>query len=282
MRGGDALQAPSGEACVDVVVPVFNGRATIVQALASVLAQQGPWLNQIIVVDDGSTDDTAQVVQAMNSPRIQLVRTANQGVACARNLGISHAHAPWVAFLDADDWWEQDKLTRQLRAATENDAGFVCAAVNQRPVFASRRISAWTLCQGNCVATSSVLVRRDVLLQIAPAFQTGMRFAEDYLAWLKCVTLTRGYYLDANVATYILSATPRYPWGLILHNLLRMNLVFAGFVWQQKGGGLKKIALPLALLGGSLLSVLSIARRFFWRGEMSRVAHSRPNRNRCK
>lgn len=249
-------------ACVDVVVPVFNGSATIAQALESALAQEGPWLNQIIVIDDGSTDSTSAVVAAIGSDRIHLVRTSNQGVAAARNLGISQSRSPWIAFLDADDWWEKDKLATQLRAAVQSGAGFVCGAVNHQPVSRSRVISAWTLWKGNCVATSSVLVQREILSQIAPVFQTDMRFAEDYLAWLKCLTLTKGYYVASNVATYILSETPRYRWGQIIKNLVRLNIVFAGFVWGRESGLLKKTILPAVLLVGSLVSLVSIAKRF--------------------
>lgn len=249
-------------ACVDVVVPVFNGRASIVQALESALAQDGPWLNRIIVIDDGSTDGTSEVVGAMGSERIKLVRTTNQGVAAARNLGISQSRSPWIAFLDADDWWEKDKLATQLRAAAQTGAGFVCGAVNHHPVSRSRVITAWSLWKGNSVATSSVLVRREVLAQIAPVFQVDMRFAEDYLAWLKCLTLTKGYYVASNVAAYILSETPRYRWAQIINNLTRLNIIFARFLWGRESGFLKKTILPAALFLGSLLSLASIAKRF--------------------
>uniref|UniRef100_UPI004047F8DF glycosyltransferase family 2 protein n=1 Tax=Polynucleobacter sp. TaxID=2029855 RepID=UPI004047F8DF len=250
------------KACVDVVVPVFNGSATIAQALESAMAQEGPWLNRIIVIDDGSTDNTAAVVAAVASDRIHLVCTSNQGVAKARNLGITQSRAPWIAFLDADDWWEKDKLAIQLNAAEQSGAGFVCGAVNHQPVSGARVISAWALWRGNYVATSSVLVQREVLMQIAPVFQTDMRFAEDYLAWLKCLTLTKGYYVASNVATYILSETPRYRWGQIMTNLARLNIIFAGFLWGRECGLPKKALLPAVLLVGSLVSLVSIAKRF--------------------
>ena len=104
---------------MDVVIPVFNGRETIRAALASVSAQQGNWVHRIIVVDDGSSDDTAQVIQNLGSPLIELERTTNQGVARARNLGIERSTAEWVAFLDADDVWMPGKLQAQLAAAYE-------------------------------------------------------------------------------------------------------------------------------------------------------------------
>jgi teichuronic acid biosynthesis glycosyltransferase TuaG len=248
--------------CVDVVLPVFNGRSTIEQALDSVLKQSGPWLHHIIVVDDGSTDGTADLVASLGQARIQLLRTPNQGVAAARNLGVQTAQAPWIAFLDADDWWLQDKLQKQLQAAEQHGAGFVCGAVNNQAVQGLAALSAWTLCKGNTVATSSVLVQRDVLLRIAPVFQTGMPFAEDYLAWLKCLTITPGYYVASTVAMYLLSPVPRYRWGVILRNMLRMNGLYAQFLWRQKLPLHTKTGLPLALLAGSLVSLASIGKRF--------------------
>lgn len=254
--------AESIGACVDVVLPVFNGRSTIVQALESALNQHGPWLHRIIVVDDGSTDGTAEMVESLGRPEIEVVRTINRGVASARNTGVLQATAPWIAFLDADDWWMKDKLQTQLLAAERHCLGFVCGAVNSRPLPGLAEISAWTLWRGNCIATSSVLVRRDVLLQIAPVFQTGMPFAEDYLAWLKCLSVTPGYYVSSIVATYILSETPRYKWRSILKNIIRMNWLFAQFLWRQDKPLAVKAALPLALIAGSVVSLASICKRF--------------------
>lgn len=252
----------SAGGCVDVVLPVFNGKDTIAQALDSVLGQQGPWLRLIIVVDDGSTDGTADLVASLGQPRIKLVRSPNQGVAAARNLGIQHSQAPWVAFVDADDWWLPNKLQVQLDAAEQHGVGFVCGAVNHQSVPGLSRLSAWTLWKGNYIATSSVLVKKDLLRRIAPAFQTGMPFAEDYLAWLKCLSLTNGYYVPSTVAMYILSPAPRYRWGAIIRNIMRMNGLYARFLWRQDQPVYTKVALPLAMLAGSLVSLASIGKRF--------------------
>jgi len=254
-----ALNVPQ---CVDVVIPVFNGRETIRAALASVLAQQGDWVHQIIVVDDGSSDDTAQVVQSLGSPLIELVRTPNQGVARARNLGIERSTAEWVAFLDADDVWMPGKLQAQLTAAQEHGAGFVCGSVSAQSVTPSGAISAKVLARGNFVATSSVLVKRSVLQQIPPGFTPSMSFAEDYLAWLKCVTLTPGYYLSTKLVDYILSERPRYRWVQILRNIVAMNFRYARFLRQTGAGPTQRLSLIFAVFLGSLRSMLSIIKRF--------------------
>lgn len=248
--------------CVDVVIPVFNGRETIVSAIESVLTGQGAYVRRIIVVDDGSRDDTAERVRSLGSPMIELVSTPNQGVARARNLGIEKASAEWVAFLDADDVWMPGKLEAQLRSAREHDAGFVCCSVSAQSPLLSCRISLQLLTRGNFVATSSVMVQRSVLQQIQPVFTPGMTFAEDYLAWLKCVTLTPGYYLSNKLVDYILSERPRYRWGQILFNIAALNIRYASFLGQTGAGWAQRFALGWAVFWGSLRSVLSIIKRF--------------------
>jgi glycosyltransferase involved in cell wall biosynthesis len=248
--------------CVDVVIPVFNGHETIQSALASVLAQEGNYVNKIIVVDDGSTDETSQIVQNLASPMIELVRTSNQGVAIARNLGIEQSKALWIAFLDADDVWRAGKLQAQLAAAQEHGAGFVCGSVSEWSVRGNGLISAKILANGNFVATSSVLVKRSVLQQISPVFIPKMTFAEDYLAWLKCLTLTPGYYLSTQLVDYILSIHPRYRWGQIFRNMLSLNFLYANFLRQIGSSSTQRLILSVAVFLGSLRSILSIMKRF--------------------
>lgn len=98
----------------DVVIPAYNRGTTIGAALASVLAQEHP-PQQIIVVDDGSVDDTVQTVRTI-APGARILQQANQGASVARNEGVQAARAPWVAFLDSDDTWEAGHLLRMARA----------------------------------------------------------------------------------------------------------------------------------------------------------------------
>ena len=249
-------------ACVDVVVPVFNGRKTIHAALQSVFDQQGSLVHRIIVVDDGSTDGTAGVIQGLCHPLIELVRTPNHGVSMARNLGIDQSTADWIAFLDADDVWMPGKLQAQVAAAQDHGAGFVCTSVSTRPAIPAGRISAGTLANGNFIATSSVLVKRSVLHQIRPVFKPGMSFAEDYLAWLKCLTLTSGYYLSTKQVEYSLSRHPRYRWGQILLNVATLNLHYGTFLHCSGVSPAQRFKLSLAVFFGSLRSLLSILKRF--------------------
>jgi glycosyltransferase involved in cell wall biosynthesis len=265
-----SVSARSG--LVDVVIPVFNGALTIERTLRSAVEQNVGLIQRIIVIDDGSTDGSAAVVRALNLPVVEVIQTENQGVAAARNLGIERSTAEWVAFLDADDVWVVGKLKAQLDAAESHQAGFICGAINSMPVMGSSLINAAMLSKGNFVATSTVLVRRDVLMQIQPVFASGMSFAEDYLAWLKCLTVTQGYYLSTTLAAYDLSERPRYKWGQILRNFWRMNRLYAIFLRSESIPFEERVLIKSSLVLGSLRSVLSILKRFA-RSHLSSKSH---------
>ncbi|MDS9470053.1 glycosyltransferase [Paracoccus sp. MBLB3053] len=100
---------------VSVVVPAFNAEATLARTLASVLRQSHQTL-ELLVVDDGSTDRTAQIAAdlAQADPRLRVIRKENGGVASARNAALAEARGNYIAWLDADDLWHPDKLARQL------------------------------------------------------------------------------------------------------------------------------------------------------------------------
>lgn len=101
---------------VDVIIPAYNAAGTLPAAIRSVLAQSAPRL-RVIVVDDGSTDDTAQVAGALaaQDARVTLIRQDNRGISAAMNAGLAAGEAPFVARLDADDLSAPDRHERQLR-----------------------------------------------------------------------------------------------------------------------------------------------------------------------
>ncbi len=109
----------AGEPLVSVIVPAYNASRTVAATIDSALGQTVSDL-EVIVVDDGSNDDTADVVEAMADPRLKLIRQPNGGAAAARNTGIRHARGTWVALLDSDDVWLPRKLERQLAALDAN------------------------------------------------------------------------------------------------------------------------------------------------------------------
>ena len=114
---------------MSVVIPAYRSAATICRAVDSVLAQTHA-AAEIIVVDDGSPDEQAAVVEQTYGPRVTLLRTPNGGAASARNAGIDRATGDYIAFLDADDYWEADKLALQLALFDRHpELGLVAGAI---------------------------------------------------------------------------------------------------------------------------------------------------------
>jgi glycosyltransferase involved in cell wall biosynthesis len=103
---------------ITVIIPVHNGANYLAEAIASVQAQTCP-AHEIVVVDDGSTDDSAAIAMRFGSP-VQVISQAQAGSSAARNCGVENATGSLLAFLDADDLWLPDKLERQTRMLIEN------------------------------------------------------------------------------------------------------------------------------------------------------------------
>ncbi len=110
---------------VSVIVPAYNVAAYIEHSLHSALAQAGPDF-EILVVDDGSTDETAALVRGLADPRLRLLQNEhNRGLSPSRNRAVEQARGQWLALLDADDWWAAGRLARLLDVATAEQADFV-------------------------------------------------------------------------------------------------------------------------------------------------------------
>lgn len=109
---------------VSCIVPVFNGAAYLQEALTSIRAQTYRSL-EILVVDDGSTDETAAIARGFDDA-VRYLHQANTGPAAARNLGIASARGDFIAFLDADDLWHGEKLARQMARFEGEPALDVC------------------------------------------------------------------------------------------------------------------------------------------------------------
>jgi glycosyltransferase involved in cell wall biosynthesis len=117
-------------AAVSVVIPTRNRRELLLRALRSVLGQRRVTVS-VVVVDEASTDGSADAVERLADPRVRVVRHAMpRGVSRARNAGLEHVHDPWVAFLDDDDLWSPDKLSAQLDALRQHpEARWACTGM---------------------------------------------------------------------------------------------------------------------------------------------------------
>lgn len=110
---------------VSVIIPSYNRADKILPAVESVLTQTYSDL-ELIIVDDGSGDNTKEVIESINDSRIRYVYQENAGACAARNNGINQAKGEYIAFHDSDDIWHKDKLEKQMDALLKNDADIVC------------------------------------------------------------------------------------------------------------------------------------------------------------
>ena len=109
---------------ISVVIPTYNGSRFIAETLESVFAQTlQP--DEVLVIDDGSTDNTAAIVESF-APRVRVFRSSNQRQAAARNFGARQATSEWIAFLDHDDLWMRNKLERQMEELARHPEADIC------------------------------------------------------------------------------------------------------------------------------------------------------------
>ncbi len=189
---------------VSVVIPTFDRRLMLPQALDSVIAQsRAPC--EIIVVDDGSTDGTAEMMAA-DYADVCCLRQPRRGVSTARNAGIQRAQGEWVAFLDSDDAWKPNKLERQLAALAAHPDQRLChtdeiwvrggVRVNPKRKHAKRGGMIFEACLPLCcISPSSVMIHRTVFDAVG-AFDENLPACEDYDLWLRICSRFPVLFLD--------------------------------------------------------------------------------------
>jgi glycosyltransferase involved in cell wall biosynthesis len=202
---------------VSVVIPSYNHARYLGRALQSVLDQTYTnW--EAIVIDNHSTDNTDEVMASFTDPRIIYLKVHNHGViAVSRNLGIRAAKGEWVAFLDSDDWWTNIKLEvclgcindkvdfiyHNLEIITKSFSFFGKKYTKSRQV--KPPVLKDLLLKGNTIATTSVVVRKNLLEEIGGMNESSeMNTAEDYNTWLRLACLTDGFILAPQILGFYL------------------------------------------------------------------------------
>jgi glycosyltransferase involved in cell wall biosynthesis len=180
---------------VSVVIPAYNSSKFIAQTLESVLAQTYA-AKEVLVIDDGSTDDTATIAEQFGAP-VRVIRRQNARQAASRNFGVAEATGEWIAFVDADDIWESFKLERQMAELALHPDADVCYAARTEliheeedvrlgkylPVPAPEELRE-CLFEQTGFLPSTVVIRRSVFLAMN-GFDTRFKIVEDWDLWLR-------------------------------------------------------------------------------------------------
>jgi len=196
---------------VSVVMPAYNAEATIWSAMTSVQLQtHEDW--ELIVVDDGSADRTAELAQraAANDKRIRVIRQRNLGVAAARNAAIEAATGRYLAFLDADDAWLPEKLQRQLSFMSLRGSAFSATGYRRQwrhklgPVFHVPEVITYeTSLKSRPFISITVVVDSKQVRVRMPNIGRGSLIPEDLVAWLGILrTGVVAHGLDEDLARY--------------------------------------------------------------------------------
>ncbi|HSE36866.1 MAG TPA: glycosyltransferase [Blastocatellia bacterium] len=196
---------------VSVIIPTYNSANYVIDAVDSVLNQSFDDL-EVLVIDDGSTDETESLLSRYSEP-VRYIRQQNGGVAVARNRGISESRGRYVAFLDADDTWLPDKLAVQigaLRAHTGHRfcyTAFTLVASDLSPlgIVGSKRQGRALedlLLRGNVVGSICTVLCERSLFEKAGVFDPALSQCADWDMWVRLAAMTEFLYLDRPTVTY--------------------------------------------------------------------------------
>ena len=215
---------------VSVIIPTYNRYEFLMKAIESVKKQTYPHI-EIIVVDDCSTEEAYKNFNIDGVKYYRLDKNTRQafGFVCTafvRNWGIAHSNGIYVAFLDDDDWWVEDKIEKQMKAIQSVEGVEMCSTDAYHCTSLEKRVMNkdlfWDHHKGkfklednfpvvwdhaflkihNVMITSSVMVSRNVLDQVKGFRCMPNQFAEDYDCWLSCLKFTKSVYVDEPLVYY--------------------------------------------------------------------------------
>jgi len=178
---------------ISVIIPTYNRQATLERAIVSVLEQT--YLNrELIVIDDGSTDDTQRIIDKYQN-KIRYFSKLHGGVSAARNLGLEKSEGAWVAFLDSDDYWLPTKLERQMQFLQEHpeilvlqtEEKWIRRGVVVNPMLKHRKYGGWIFpyCLPLCIVSPSATIIHQRVINAVGVFDESLPVCEDYDLWLR-------------------------------------------------------------------------------------------------
>jgi glycosyltransferase involved in cell wall biosynthesis len=208
-----SLPSSSFTAAVSVIIPAFNYAHYLPSAIESVLAQTHTDL-ELLIIDDGSTDSTADLCASCVDPRLRYIWQKNAGLSAARNTGIREARFSYLAFLDADDRWQPDFLRTVLDRFAQLGSDFSAVGTasirvtpDGKPISAKGRdlqregeLTAADFCLRNRPFSSSIVLKRSAF-ENCGSFDTSLRSSEDRDMWIRlCASGHRFYFLHQPLA----------------------------------------------------------------------------------
>jgi glycosyltransferase involved in cell wall biosynthesis len=247
---------------ISVVIPTYNRANLLIKAIKSVLNQTFPVL-EILVCDDGSSDNSKELVSGINSNIIKWIDCGKNGrPAIPRNIGIKQAKGNWIAFLDSDDEWLCNKIEEQINVIRNSsykvistNAWSICDT-NKKLFFEncqSKEITFDELVKSNRLICSSVLCEKELLLNtlLFPE-QQGLKALEDYVLWLKLASFSPIYFLEIPLLNYLDApnqsirndSDDTYKQRELIFNYFKnlknyiskkqMVIMYTEFIWQYK------------------------------------------------
>jgi glycosyltransferase involved in cell wall biosynthesis len=196
---------------ISVIIPTYNRAKLLPQAIESALVQTYPHY-EIVIVDDGSTDETSEIIKPYIN-KVRFITQKNRGVSAARNRGIREAKGELIAFLDSDDLWLPNALRNKVQYLNMHpDTGLIHSDMllldeyggtsgKSDPLMTNTGECYLGLFAGNRIFTSSVIVRRNCL-EKAGDFDESIRYAEDYDLWIRLARECRFAYCEESLGFY--------------------------------------------------------------------------------
>ncbi len=204
---------------VTVAMPLYNGAATVARAIDSILQQTFTDF-ELVLIDDGGSDNTIDIVRSYDDPRIRLItHETNQGLAATRNHLVDQARGEFIAWLDQDDWSHPERLARQVAVLSAEPAVALCSTwttvIEEHPSTLVRRRLRSVFEHGptndadlranlifrNVFATSTVMIRRSVVLDHALQFHERYAPAEDYQMWVQMAQVGKVAVIPSTLGT---------------------------------------------------------------------------------